>query len=341
MSWKHDAEARQLISETVARAKLGRNGWARAHCPFCVVSNDPDKRWSWGYNVESGYWHCFRCRACGMIDERERLVTFVAKPHEHVQPTDDMPLPSGFVWLGAPAPEQLADLIAQLFPSPLLAAQNYVVGRGVDLDFAVRNGWGFVPSGRDRCKCCEGKDWCRWRGRLIMPVLVAGVRVGWVGRSLQPRAKIPYLYPDGMPRGNVLINQDVLFDQTRTDPVMQMEGWLDLAPYAPYVDCVGSLGKPGDAHVELLGKSHRPIVSVLDGDAWKEARTVAELLAFLHPHKRSGFLRLPPKQDPNDEARRGLRDKLITAAWRTVGCRYRPSEHPKKSVDEHQHFAHA
>lgn len=311
------------IAATVAVAKLGRNGWSRAHCPFCAATAGADKRWSWGINLESGYWHCFRCGAYGVY--KLDGSTFAKRQVVTTLPDVDMPLPSGFVSLTCPERELYPG--TGIMMSPASVAINYLHGRGVDVDLAKRLGFGLVPSNVQCCKCCEGASWCRWRSRLIMPVVVAGARVGWVGRSLRKAAKIPYLYPEGMPRGQVLINQDTLFDQRKNTPVLVMEGWLDMLPYLPLVDVVGCLGKPGDDHMRVLARSHRPIVFVLDGDAWRLAATSAKLLAFRRRDVPSAYFQLPPCQDPNDEARAGRRERLIRHAWRTVGHVWNQLDH--------------
>lgn len=311
-----------VIAATVASAKLGRNGWSRAHCPFCAALSGADKRWSWGINLETGYWHCFRCGAYGVYKVEGRA--FAKRPAAPQISAADMPLPSGFVPLTAPEYELYEG--TNIMVSPASPAISYIHSRGVDVELAKRLGFGLVPQTASKCKCCVGANWCRWRGRLIMPVIVEGARVGWVGRALRPKAKIPYLYPEGMPRGQVLINQDTLFDETKTTPVLAMEGWLDLLPYLPLVDCVGFLGKPGEDHMRLLARSHRPIVFVLDGDAWRLGRTSSQLLAFRRRGVASSFFRLPPTSDPNDEAKAGRRDLLISHAWRTVGHAWRGSK---------------
>jgi hypothetical protein len=301
----------EQIAATVAAAKLGNNGWYRANCPFCALHFKEDKRWSWGYNPESGYWHCFKCFASGWYETD--AVTFVTRPRITQAPTDDFPLPDGFLSLAEYRPDP-TDLLSMF--DPRAAALEYLRGRGVSAELAGRLGFG-VKQG-NACSCCEGRNRCRYFGRLIMPVTVAGVRRGFVARALR-KSKIPYLYPDGMPRGEILINQDVLSRET-DEPALVMESWFDQLPYFDVADTVGTLGKPGAAHIELLAASPRPIVIVLDGDAWQLGRQVADLLRFRG--KRSGFVKLPPTRDPNDVALAGRRRWLLERAWRSVGMTY-------------------
>lgn len=294
-----------LIAETISKAKPGRGGWLRTNCPFCALEYKEDKRWSWGFNPESGYWHCFRCETEGFFGTGE--IVFSAKPVTR-EPVDEMPLPDEFISLDQPAPRVSDDPLDALFGGgdPTEGARACLKRRGVSIELAKRLEFGV---------CLQG----RYRNRLIMPVRVRGVRVGYVARALA-KSKIPYLYPEGMPRGEVMINQDVLARET-DEPVLVMEGWMDMLPYFNDADVAGCLGKPGDAHIELLVKAKRPIVMVLDGDAWRLGRAVAETLAFRG--QRAGFLKLPPKVDPNDAAvRDNKKSWLLRRAWSAVGMQY-------------------
>lgn len=40
--------------------------WIRETCPYCLERlGTPDERQSYGFNTETGWWHCFRCKAQG------------------------------------------------------------------------------------------------------------------------------------------------------------------------------------------------------------------------------------------------------------------------------------
>ena len=61
---------------------------------------------------------------------------------------------------------------------------------------------------------------------------------------------------------------------------------------------VACLGKPNEAHLALLQEARRPVVVVLDGDAWEEGEALSLRLRF--EGLRAGFVRLPPKTDPDE-----------------------------------------
>lgn len=268
-----------LIDQAYGSAKLGRNGWYRANCPLCIIrKGSPDKRWSWGLDPDSGWWHCFRCGAHGSLTP-SRPAPKVRRSREPTITPIDLPAEYQALAVHKPDPD---DLFAGFDPGEQAIA--YLASRGVSLGMArtLRIGW-----------CSRG----RYRNRIIMPVLVAGLLVGFVARSFERRTRIPYLYPEGMQRGSILWNQDAIEERTIT-PLLVVEGVPDAIPYWP--DAASCLGKPSEDQIQLLARAKRPVVMCLDGDAWRLGRRVAERLAY--DGARATFVRLPPKKDPNNQA---------------------------------------
>lgn len=258
---------------------MGRNGWYRANCPVCISRRgSPDKRLSWGYSAETGWWHCFRCGASGsltavvphskVIRKREAVIT-------------EVPLPPEFRMLeiADSSDDPFARLDAATGPTDFLAM------RGIPLGLARTIGTGACFSGR-------------YRNRVIFPVRSHGRTLGFVARSFRRgKTQIPYLYPEGMSRGSVLFNQDALGERTSI-PVLVVEGVLDALPYWP--DAVACLGKPSEEQVRMLLRARRPVVMCLDGDAWRLGFRVASRLQFDGAF--ASAVKLPPRTDPNDQA---------------------------------------
>ena len=91
------------------------------------------------------------------------------------------------------------------------------------------------------------------------------------------------------------------------EPVMVVEGCFDALPYWP--DAAALLGKPGEAQVRSLLEAKRPVVVVLDGDSWEEGMMLSMDLEL--QGQRSGYVRLPPKQDPNSVDHNWLRTEVM------------------------------
>jgi hypothetical protein len=137
-------------------------------------------------------------------------------------------------------------------------------------------------------------------GRIVVPLLETGGSkwLGWVGRIWRKREGVlPYRYPAGMPRGALLFNHDALLVET-AEPCMIVEGVFDALPHWPRA--VACLGKPSRGQLTALMAARRPIVVVLDGDAWREGQALARLLTFRG--RSTKWLRLPPAVDPGDIA---------------------------------------
>ncbi|HMF14845.1 MAG TPA: hypothetical protein VKE94_21165, partial [Gemmataceae bacterium] len=155
--------------------------------------------------------------------------------------------------------------------------------------------------------------YCAWaenstmRGRIYIPVLRAGVLVGWQGRYVGkvPRGmEIPkyYIMP-GMKKSNLLYN----YDQARTQPlVVVCEGCSDVWRVgAPGVALFGKIASK--AQLALFSEAWRdkPAVVLLDADAELDAGYLYEELSpFFSP--RLVLARLPAGLDPGDCSRADL-----------------------------------
>lgn len=240
-------------------------GWVKMNCPFCLDRvNKADTKLKLGLNIYTGRFKCFRCEAWGYLNDLDTRVVVPKK----VETPPEFDMPSSF---------EEPDLSNRAH----LAGFMYLQRRGIAEELWRAANVGF---------CFEGKD----RNRVIVPLQdERGTWWGWFGRALFARQKYQHFYPKGMDRTR-LFNDQVIQDRSST-PLLVVEGCLDALPYFPHA--VACLGKPGPEQLDALMQAQRPVVFALDGDAWSLARTCAA--RFRLDGRNAGFVRLPPKQDPN------------------------------------------
>lgn len=270
------SERDDLVLDAIAGRRVTSSGWVRGNCPFCELRvGKQDRQQCLGLEVATGSWHCFRCGSAGLLQEVPEDVETLARKAPDLP--DTMELPEGFL---------------PLYAEPGLSfpftdgARAYLeakppVGRGLPRAIAKAAGIGVVFSGR-------------YRGRVVVPILDVNEHtlVGWSARSYVGDP-LRYLYPPGMERRSILYNGAALWRDV-PDPVFVVEGVFDALPLWP--DAVACLGKPSPPQVEAMIASKRPIVVLLDGDAWRESLA---LMLRLRLHSRNAAsIRLPPAMDP-------------------------------------------
>ena len=169
-------------------------------------------------------------------------------------------------------------------------ARDYLARRGVDQSLCRAAKIG---------ACLRGQ----YAGRIIVPVLGrAGQEwLGWVGRTWANGAAKPYLNLPGPWRSAVLYNHAAVHEPVE-DALYIVEGVFDALALWP--DGVAVLGKPSIAQIEALAQAQRPVVALLDGDAWVEGWSLALRLRMMGV--RAGAVRLPPRTDPDEVDRADL-----------------------------------
>lgn len=282
-------------------AQPSGNGWRRANCPLCVYYGEPseDRRQSFGIH-DSGKWHCFRCGAFGYLGEGAGEAPAGDSTPEFMEP------PEGFLSLSSPDGQRAISL------EP---ARRYVASRGMTPELIERTGIG---------ACATGK----YAGRVVVPVFETSgkywlgyVTRVWLGKRAFKEAQAraaeegeeirKYLYPNWPGRGRILYNEVALREKTDV-PVLAEEGVFDTFLYLPHA--VAFLGKPSHDQLTLLLGAERPVAFILDGDAWREARA---LTLWMRLHGRpAGYVRLPPKVDPDEMNPR----ELVEAAKRCIAA---------------------
>jgi len=276
-------DARSLITQAVAGKRPSPKGWVRANCPFCEWrhSRGVDRSQSFGFHVERLRYECYRCGIKGWLREPiEEYEGFHVEGTEEAKPIEP---PEGYMPLWDSAGQgSLA----------LAPARRYLARRNIGRDLCERLRIG---------ACLDG----RYAGRVVVPVLSpTDDWLWWVARTWSPNEDRRYLYPMGARHG-LMFNQVVLSEET-DEPVAVVEGVFDAIPHLP--DVVACLGKPTDEHVEALARARRPVVVVLDGDAWEEGWAIHMRLQLAG--QRATWVKLPPRTDPGVTSHEALADLI-------------------------------
>ncbi len=276
-------QIRRNVQQALNHARPSGTGWWRANCPECLArTGKVDHKQAMSINVRSGVFWCWKCQLSGSI-----------KPGAQYTPVDDagpnendMSAPDGFTALAS------SDGMRSISLEP---AREYAEKR------CPQPLWRETGIGA----CATGN----YAGRVIIPVLAEDNEtwLGWVGRTWYPSDKA-YTYPKGMARGAVLYNGKALHEPT-DEPVLVVEGVFDAIHLWP--NGVALLGKASEEQMEALAATKRPVAICLDGDAWLESYAMTHRLR-LHGKLDAGYVRLPPKLDP-DEVERSWLDSEVAA----------------------------
>jgi len=273
----------ELVEAALTDARQTVTGWLRCTCPFCMDRvGKQDKRQS--LSVKPGDWiyRCWRCHISGKLKHEPTGADHLAQPERDLSEFDLGP-PETFLLLGeGPGAQDFAGR----------AARRYLLEhRRVPRSTWRQAGIGYCRRGRAA-------------RRIVVPVHPLGSTEwrGWVGRAWNPDVDLRYVYPPGMPRGQLLFNADALLVETTT-PVLVVEGVFDALPHWP--NAVACLGKPVESQVQMMKGARRPLLVALDGDAWSEGAALAMRLNL--SGKTAASLRLPPRKDPGDYRTADLR----------------------------------
>jgi hypothetical protein len=276
-----DGSSNSSLAEIVLQLIAGRTaneaGYIRLDCPFCVEEyGTPDTRRSFYFKVEDGTFKCFRCPVYGWTQQGEQEDDDLRRDRPKAQ-RKELQIPDGLFKLWTPdnlACEALED------------ARNFLIHKkSIPVELWEPN---------QICVKLDGPG-----GNVVFPRVIDGAWDGWMERSWIGKL---IRYPSGMQRDK-FYQDDRLWEAT-SRPLLVMEGPTDVLPYR---DAVGCLGKPNDLLLLRLCESKRPVVFVLDGDAWGEAWNAAVKLTIMRRRVGNrapvGWLHLPALTDPNDFAK--------------------------------------
>lgn len=300
-------ERSELKREIARLARDSRRGGRsiKVSCPNCVSSKGHGKHPSLSIDAATGLFYCFRCEVKGKLrsppnpalaarveEARWRGAGVLLHTLEETPELVEVEPPDGYEPLGE-GHNRTALCLED--------ARNYAARRGLSLDDCERLGVG---------ACIFG----RYAGRLILPIRgEEGAWLGWVGRDYTGLAELSYAYPPGYAGRTLMFNSSVLY-QAHDEPALGTEGWLDGFAHRP--EGFAFMGMPNESKLLACVDAKRPVVFVLDGDAWLRAEAHTWRLRL--EGVRSGYVRLPPKIDPDqvphdwlmEEARRSLERPL-------------------------------
>jgi len=271
MGYDRDEKVKAALEGAV---RSGSKGWFIAPCPFCAGSRGNPYRKCFGILAAVGIYRCFRCEIKGKLhDMEDTSEEFRTAPSNEPEAPPVFEPPEGFTSLEG-------DRSLSLQP-----AREYLDKRGIGPELVHEAQLG----------ACA---WGKYSGRVVAPVLDFD-RQTWLGfsaRSWLPRGSVeqPYLNPGGMLKGHIFYNGAIIHEKPG-EPLFVCEGIFDAL--ALWDDASAFLGKPSEFQEDLLVECPRPVISVLDGDAWRESEALAWRLQMRG--KRAGWIRLPPGEDPS------------------------------------------
>ena len=275
----HRHKTHEAVLAAIQGRRVSAKGKIRANCPVCPERvGKTDRDTSLVFYRASGFFKCFRCRVMGVVGAMSMGTAPVSYHKVSSKPKFEAAGgPPGFRLLDDDAYRDwsFGDVI------------EYLEGRRITKVIVQAARIGVVIGG----------DW-RLAGRVIIPHLKPdGTWWGYTARDYTGKRpkKFRFRFPDDMDSENNVFNEVCLSVETDV-PVLAMEGVIDSLLYLP--DATASQGIPKDSHYDKFKKAKRPVVFCLDGDAWRKARALAMRLRF--DGRRSGYVRLPPKIDPND-----------------------------------------
>jgi hypothetical protein len=254
-----------------------RGSWWKANCPFCldrVGKEDRDRCLS--VHSESGGFHCFRCRARGRVTLPEDLV-IERRPVSTQRNELKIEPPPFFTLLASGSGKDAVSL---------KPARDYLRSRGLPEDV-----WEAANIGA----CAAGP----YAGRVVIPVLAEDGKT-WFGFSsrlwtAKCDKRLKYRNAVGEWKSHVVYNPNALTEET-DEPCYVVEGCFDALAHWPHA--VAVLGDASDAQVEIMSKARRPLVVVLDGDAWVKGWSLAMKLRL--EGVTAGAVQLPPGKDPDE-----------------------------------------
>jgi DNA primase len=168
----------------------------------------------------------------------------------------------------------------------LKPARDYLRSRGLPEDV-----WEAANIGA----CAAGP----YAGRVVIPVLAEDGKT-WFGFSsrlwtAKCDKRLKYRNAVGEWKSHVVYNPNALTEET-DEPCYVVEGCFDALAHWPHA--VAVLGDASDAQVEIMSKARRPLVVVLDGDAWVKGWSLAMKLRL--EGVTAGAVQLPPGKDPDE-----------------------------------------
>jgi hypothetical protein len=281
-----------IIQTQLLSKRPNSKGWVRVNCPLCVERGEPtpDKKLSLGVQVNSGWFHCWRCDAKGFLDGTDRTDFEKRAPKDGFKSID---LPEGFFLLDENKCESLQP------------AWDYLTNH--------RN----LSEDEIRLHCIGACLTGRFAGRVVIPVYSNDDRiVYWVTRKWVRKCSKPYLNPSHEREG-LFFGEELLVEESSI-PLLCVEGVFDAIAHYPHA--VATLGKVTEPHLERLMKVRRPVVFVRDGDARDEGICCALRMQMNGFAYGTGSVDLGAKVDPDEITHEVLmyEAELSLTTWKAI-----------------------
>jgi len=287
---------------------LTETGEAHVKCPGCH-----DHKARLYINRRSFNWTCHNCSGKGRgalsfvkwvlsCDEDKAIKAIVmtktvamryetdAEEEPSKSHTAEEPLPLGYRALELPMDERSTPY------------WEYVLSRNITPSMVRQYGLGYCRYGP-------------YKGRVIIPVNIFGVRRGWVGRSLSDTVARKYMNPDDVHTSRLLFNIDAVI-ASGSDKVILVEGVFDALRLPDTAVC--TFGKKiSIQQIEILREAgFRKWVFCYDGDAIEDAEYFSERMpSGVQCYK----VELPEEYDPGNAPMRVLTQAINNAKlWNRV-----------------------
>lgn len=271
--------------------RLTETGEVHIKCPRCY-----DSKYRLYVNRAKKFWVCHHCggkgrSAIGFVmwilkcDEDMAMRSIISsadslllddddeeeRPRRRRQEASEVELPEGFKPLTLPT-----DRRSEPF-------WDYLTGRSITPTMVKEYGMGY---------CGRGE----YRGRVIVPVNIFGVRRGWVGRTIHKDVTRKYMNPPGVHTSRLLFNIDHVV-ASGTETVVLMEGMFDVFRMNDVAVC--TFGKKiSNQQISILARTGiKRWVFCYDGDAWADgARYAQEVPSYVECFR----AKLPKEYDPGE-----------------------------------------
>ena len=243
--------------------------WVNTRCPLCG-----DRTENGGFNSEGGYYHCWRC---GSHPMDKVLPAVLGVTPSHIKEILSQYTTSNIIRMSLNNKEKKVYKLDFDFSDFNEAERRYLIKRGLDPKllydkYGVRGG-GIVG---------------KWRYRIMIPLIVNGKVVSYIGRTILSKKQADELhiprYKNLSKEESVVNSKDVLFniDHCRDEMVVLTEGCFDVFKLGDGFCC--SLGTElTEEQIKYLSNNYKKVYIMLDNEqeAQVKARKIGMKLASM------------------------------------------------------------
>lgn len=281
--------------------KPSTKGWMRSNCPYC------GGKYCFGLHFDKYKAHCFKCEInenpIGTLIHMESFQT-IQQAWNFLKVQQEYEAYEGYI---IQKPLERKEVILPESFQPMnykdgllgRAAQNYMRGRGFNLDELTLRGIGY---------CLDGE----YAGYVIFPFYHKGKLVFFQGRRCfgsGPKMKNPANEDFGIGKSSLIYNQDALFIYKTINIVESITNCLTLGD-----NTIGISGKSiSDYQLSMvLNSPCDNVVILLDDDAIAKAIQLAMMMVNF---KKVKLIKMPKEKDVNDIGRKATKELIKTTTY--------------------------